>query len=265
MPALPSLLIIGCGHMGKAMLKGWLKKGLSPSYIVNHSEFELPSPHVLVKSIQEVPRNFHPNAIILAVRPHQAEALIPLLKPWYENAVTLSVLGGKNLAWLNRQFGPGHGIVRVMPNTPSELGLGMTVMVANPQVTDHQKQITETLCTAIGKIAWLDSEQEMDMACAIAGCGPAYIFLLAELLQKIGEEKGLPSDLARLLARQTVIGSAALLNHSTEESETLRKAVATPNGITEQAINILNHPDAWPDSLSRALQAAADRSRALSS
>lgn len=265
MSILPSLLMIGCGHMGKAMLTGWLAKGLAPSYIVNRHEFDLPTPHKLVKSIQEIPQDFQPAAIILAVKPHQAAELIPHLKPWCHNAIILSVLGGKNIAWLNQQFGSNQANIRVMPNTPSELGLGMTLLVANHHVHEEQKELANQLFTAIGKIAWLDSESEMDIATAISGCGPAYIFLLAELLQKIGEKKGLSKELSRLLARQTVVGAAALLNHSHEESEALRKAVATPNGITEQAINILNSPQAWPDNLSKALQAAADRSKALSS
>lgn len=264
MTTLPSLLIVGCGHMGKAMLKGWLKKGLAPSYIVNRSKFEVPAPHKLVSSLQEVPHDFKPDAIILAIRPHQAEALIPDLTPWVKDTPVLSVLGGKNLTWLAKQFGANHPNVQIMPNTPSELGLGMTLLVANDAVTEQQKKMTETLFTAIGKIAWLNSEKQMDFACSISGCGPAYIFLLAELLEKIGAENGLPKDIAKLMARQTVIGSAALLGHSHEESETLRKAVATPNGITEQAINVLNHPDAWPAILSQALQAAAKRSRELS-
>lgn len=262
---LPSLLMIGCGHMGNAMLKGWLKKGLAPSYIVDRRQFDLPSPHKLVHSTENVPKNFQPDAIVLAIRPHQAAEIIPSLKAWSKKTVILSVLGGKNLAWLNQQFDENQAIIRIMPNTPAELGLGMTLMIANQHVSPQHKQSANTLFEAIGKIAWLDSEEKIDIATAISGCGPAYIFLLAELLQKIGEEKGLSKDLARLLARQTVIGSAALLDHSTEESEALRKAVATPNGITEQAVNVLNQPNAWPQNLAKALQAAADRSKSLSS
>ncbi len=265
MSPLPSLLIIGCGHMGKAMLKGWLQKGLSPSYIINRHQFDLSPPHHLVHSTQDVPKDFQPKAIILAVKPNQAAELIPQLKPWYKNTLIISVLGGKTLAWLQQQFGNHQSIIRVMPNTPSELGLGMTSMIANSRIQADQKQVADQLFNAIGKTAWLDSEQEMDIATAIAGCGPAYIFLLTELLQKIGQEKGLSKKLARLLACQTVIGSAALLQHSKEEAETLRKSVATPKGITEQAVNVLIQPDAWPASLEKALQAAADRSKTLSS
>lgn len=265
MSSLPSLLMIGCGHMGKAMLKGWIKKGLNHSFIVNRHDFDLVTPHQLAHTIQDVPKTFQPEAVVLAVKPDQAAELIPHLKPWCKNIPVISVLGGKTLAWLQQQFGDHQSIIRVMPNTPSELGLGMTSMISNSQTQSNQKQIAERLFNAIGKTAWLDTEQEIDIATAIAGCGPAYIFLLAELLQKIGQEKGLSEDLARLLARQTVIGSAALLNHSREEAETLRKNVATPNGITEQAVNVLIQPDAWPHILSKALQAAADRSRALSS
>lgn len=265
MTPLPSVLIIGCGHMGKAILKGWLQKGLAPSVIVNRHKFDLPSPHKLVQSIDDIPKGFEPKAILLAMKPHQAEEIIPSLSPWTKNAVILSVLGGRNLTWLDKHFGAKTANIRVMPNTPSELGLGMTSVIANNYVSNEQRKLADALLRSIGEVAWLDSEQEMDVATAIAGCGPAYIFLLAELLQKIGEEKGLSKELSKLLARQTVIGSAALLGRSTEESEALRKAVATPNGITERAIQVLIQQDAWPASLSRAIQAAADRSKEMSS
>lgn len=265
MANLSPILLIGCGHMGHAMLHGWLEKGLEPSVIVHRHKLDLPSPHQHVQSIAEIPKDFQPKAIILAMKPDQAAEIIPSLSPWTKDAVILSVLGGRNLAWLKSQFGDSQAVIRVMPNTPSELGLGMTSVVAGPTVTKEQKQLTDDLLHAIGEVAWLPTEKDMDVATAIAGCGPAYIFLLAELLEKLGEEKGLPKELSRLLARQTVVGSAALLGKSSKESEDLRKAVATPGGITERAINVLIEPKAWPESLSKALQAAADRSKEMSS
>ncbi|MDI2090869.1 pyrroline-5-carboxylate reductase [Commensalibacter oyaizuii] len=265
MSNIPPILLIGCGHMGKAMLKGWIQKGLSPSFIVHRHEIELPAPHKRVNSVHDIPQDFKPAAIILATKPHQAQEIIPDLAPWSKNAVNISVLGGRNLTWLEQQFGSDTAIVRAMPNTPSELGLGMTSAIGNPIVNSHQKELTDALLRAIGEVAWLQSEQDMDVATAIAGSGPAYIFLLAELLQKVGEEKGLSKELAKLLARQTVVGSAALLSRSKEESEDLRKAVATPNGITERAVNVLIDRKAWPDALSKAIQAAADRSKEMAS
>lgn len=265
MAKLSPILLIGCGHMGHAMLHGWLKKGLEASVIVHRHQLDLPSPHQHVKSITDIPKDFKPKAIILAMKPDQAAQIIPSLSPWAPNAVILSVLGGRNLTWLKSQFDDTQAVIRVMPNTPSELGLGMTSVVSGSTVTKEQKQLTDDLLHAIGEVAWLPSEKDMDVATAIAGSGPAYIFLLAELLQKVGEEKGLSKDLARLLARQTVVGSAALLGKSSQESEALRKAVATPGGITERAINILIDEKAWPKSLSKAIQAAADRSKEMSS
>lgn len=265
MANLSPILLIGCGHMGHAMLDGWLKKGLDPSVIVHRHDLDLPSPHKHVRSIDEISKDFHPRAIILAMKPDQAAKIIPSLSPWTKDAVILSVLGGRNLSWLKSQFGDTQAVIRVMPNTPSQLGLGMTSVVADSLVNKEQKQLTDDLLHAIGEVAWLPTEKDMDVATAIAGSGPAYIFLLAELLQKVGEEKGLSKDLARLLARQTVVGSAALLGESDKESEDLRKAVATPGGITERAINILIESKAWPESLSKAIQAAADRSKEMSS
>lgn len=260
---LPSILLVGCGHIGRAMLNGWLNQKLAPSVIVHRYPLTLPHPHIQVEAINDIPLKFQPDIILLATKPQQAKENISLIKPWIKNSIVISILGGKTLSWLQKQLPPTTSLIRAVPNIASELTLGMTIAVANNFVQPSQKQTVTHLFEAIGKIIWLDSEEKIDLATAISGCGPAYIFLLTELLQNISTQKGLPENLAKILACQTVIGSAALLAHSTEEAETLRKTVTTPQGITEKAIEILNDPHEWPDSLARALQAAINRSKEM--
>ena len=116
---------------------------------------------------------------------------------------------------------------------------------------------------AIGTVAWVDNEDLIDPVTAVSGGGPAYVFLLAELLEKAGIEQGLPAELARMLARQTVSGSGALLAASNEESDALRRAVTSPRGTTERALAVLMADGAWPVLVSRAISDATARSREL--
>jgi pyrroline-5-carboxylate reductase len=117
--------------------------------------------------------------------------------------------------------------------------------------------------SAIGKVAWVEDEALMDPVTAVSGSGPAYVFLLAELLEAAAIEQGIPPDLARLLARQTVAGSGALLAASAEDSATLRHNVTSPKGTTEKALGVLMDKAAWPAAISRAVAAATERSREL--
>jgi pyrroline-5-carboxylate reductase len=123
--------------------------------------------------------------------------------------------------------------------------------------------LCDTLLQAIGKVAWVEDEGLIDPVTAVSGGGPAYVFLLAELLEKAAIEQGIPADLARLMARQTVSGSGALLAASSEDAAQLRINVTSPKGTTERALAVMMEPSAWPDTISRAIAAATARSREL--
>jgi pyrroline-5-carboxylate reductase len=150
-----------------------------------------------------------------------------------------------------------------MPNTPAAIRQGITVATAGAAVTESQRALCDTLLAAIGAVAWTDDEPLLDAVTAVSGGGPAYVFLLAELLEQAAMEQGVPQPLARLLARQTVAGSGALLAAGHEDAAALRKAVTSPNGTTERALAVLMAPDAWPDAIARAIAAATARSREL--
>ena len=150
-----------------------------------------------------------------------------------------------------------------MPNTPAAIGQAKTAAYAGPAVEPAQRTLAERLLRSSGELAWIDDEALMDAVTAVSGSGPAYVFLLAELMEQTGIGLGLPPALARLLARRTVAGSGALLAASDEDAAALRRGVTSPNGTTERALAVLMAPEAWPDSLRRALGACADRSREL--
>ena len=126
-----------------------------------------------------------------------------------------------------------------------------------------QRALADALLTAVGEVAWVDDEALIDPVTAVSGGGPAYVFLLAEIMEAAAIEQGLPPALARRMARATVAGSGALLAASTEDSAQLRKNVTSPKGTTERALSVLMAPDAWPRLMSQAIAAATARSREL--
>ena len=138
-----------------------------------------------------------------------------------------------------------------------------TVACPSAAVAAAQRALCDRLLQAIGAVAWVEQEGLLDPVTAVSGSGPAYVFLLAELIEKAAIEQGIPPDLARLLARQTVSGSGALLAASPEDAAALRVAVTSPGGTTAAALSVLMASEAWPATLSQAIAAATGRSREL--
>jgi len=264
MTAIPPILLVGLGKMGGAMLAGWRERGLAPSVAIDPMRPAAPGPEVVVVGdAAEIPAGFAPAAVVLAVKPQNAAETLPLHARFAGSAVFLSIMAGKNIAGMAGLLGAGAAIVRSMPNTPAAIGQGITVACAGPGVTAGQRALCDTLLAAIGKVAWVDDEGLIDPVTAVSGGGPAYVFLLAELLEAAAIEQGIPAELARLMARQTVSGSGALLAASTEDAAVLRRNVTSPKGTTERALAVLMEKSAWPDAISRAIAAATARSREL--
>jgi pyrroline-5-carboxylate reductase len=147
-----------------------------------------------------------------------------------------------------------------MPNTPAQLGRGVTVAIANRHVTEVQRHATDALLRAVGKVAWIEDENHMDAVTAVSGSGPAYVFLLAECLAEAGKSVGLPADLAELLGRETVAGAGALLAESPLTPAVLRQNVTSPKGTTAAALSVLMANDGLQPLLTRAVQVAKRRS-----
>jgi pyrroline-5-carboxylate reductase len=259
---IPPILLVGLGKMGGAMLAGWREHGLSPSYAVDPSRPESPGPEVtVVASAPDLPADFTPAAIVLAVKPQNAPETLPLYAH-HQRAVMLSIMAGRNIASLKAGL-DGAAIVRAMPNTPAAIRQGITVACADPDVTADQRDLCHTLLAGVGLVEWVDDESLIDPVTAVSGGGPAYVFLLAELLEQAAIEQGIPPALARTLARQTVSGSGALLAASDLDAAQLRRNVTSPKGTTERALAVLMDEAAWPRAVSQAIAAATARSREL--
>jgi pyrroline-5-carboxylate reductase len=263
---IPPLLLVGCGRMGSAMLSGWRERGLAASFAVD------PAPDAsrnagadltVVGDLSAVPIGFTPSAVVLAVKPQSASEALPAYARFAGSAVFLSIMAGRTIGGIQALLGGSAAIVRAMPNTPAAVRQGVTVATPSPSVTAGQRSLCDTLLRAIGLVEWVDQEGLLDPVTAVSGSGPAYVFLLAELMEQAAIEQGIAPALARILARQTVAGSGALLAASTESAAELRKAVTSPAGTTEAALKVLMAQDAMPKALSEAIAAATRRSREL--
>ena len=256
------ILLVGGGRMGSALAAGWLRGPLEAARLAivepddGTAQRLAPLGATCVPTPAALPGALRPAAIVYAVKPQVMAEVVP---PY---AVHLSIAAGWPVRLLERDLGPVP-IVRAMPNTPAAIGEGMTVAWANQAANRDQQALCEALLRAVGAVAWIDDEALMDAVTAVSGSGPAYVFLLAECLAEAAVDAGLPADLARTLADRTVSGAGALLAQSEEDAATLRRNVTSPGGTTEAALSVLMATDGLAPLMSRAVRAAAERSRAL--
>jgi pyrroline-5-carboxylate reductase len=263
-----TLVLVGCGQMGSAMLRGWLVSGAA-------SRFELVAPagrstgladHPAVswhRDLADIPPSVNVEAVVLAVKPQIMDAVLPPYQRFVgPGTVFLSIAAGKTIGGLARHLGDA-AIVRCMPNTPAAIGRAITVACPNARVSDAQRKLCGALLAAIGESAWVGDEALMDAVTAVSGSGPAYVFLLIEALAEAGRKAGLAPDLALQLARATVAGSGELALRSSESPSRLRENVTSPGGTTRAALDVLMAADGLPLLLDRAVAAATARSREL--
>jgi pyrroline-5-carboxylate reductase len=260
-----TVLLIGCGKMGGAMLAGWRAwPGFNAAVIEPKAPVETDSAVTLYSDVSELPVGFKPDTIIVAVKPQEMDNVAPHFQRFVRpETVFLSIAAGKTITAFEKYWGSGASIVRAMPNTPAAVGRGVTVLVANPNVSTDQKDLCQRLLEAVGTVEWVDDEGLLDAVTAVSGGGPAYVFLLMEAMADAGVAAGLPRALADNIARATVEGSGELARQASESPETLRKNVMSPGGTTAEAIGVLDAPDAIRPLFARAIAAATKRSREL--
>ncbi len=262
------LLLVGCGKMGTALLRGWLAAGDGLRvHIVDPQGLpvDVPSDAVAIHArADDLPDTVAPSVLVLAVKPQTMPLVLPAYRRFLvDRPVLLSIAAGRTLAFFETTLGTHLPLVRCMPNTPAAVGRGISVCVANAQVDPVQRALCDRLMRAVGDVAWIDDESQMDVVTAVSGGGPAYVFLLIECLAQAGVAAGLPADLALRLARSTVIGSGELARLADEPVETLRRNVTSPGGTTAEALAVLMGDSGLQPLMDRAIAAAAARSRVL--
>ncbi len=266
-----TLVLVGGGKMGSAMLEGWIQRGTDPAGVTvvepNAEAADALRERFGVTTVSDaggLPGNLKPEVVVLAVKPQVLADVIPAYKRFATPATMfLSIAAGKTIGSFEAALGSDAAIVRAMPNTPAAVGRGATVGCPNPQVTNEQQRLCHDLLEAVGACHWVDDESLMDAVTAVSGSGPAYVFWLVECLANAGRDAGLESELAERLARLTVAGAGELLHQSAESAEQLRRNVTSPGGTTAAALEILMDEDGLARLMVRAVSAATKRSRQL--
>lgn len=264
------LLLLGCGKMGGAMLDGWLAQGMDPKAAVildphpSDDVKALDGPTIRTDGMWDGPT---PRAVVLAVKPQLMDAALPAVAGFAgPGTLYISIAAGKPLAYFEGLLGAQAPIVRVMPNTPAAVGAGASALVGNGRCTGGDRALASALTDAVGLSVWLDHEDQIDAVTGVSGSGPAYVFHMIEALAAAGEAEGLAPDLAMALARQTVVGAAALAGARGDSAQTLRVNVTSPRGTTEAGLGVLMRGETGLTALmTETVRAAAQRSRDLRS
>jgi pyrroline-5-carboxylate reductase len=242
----PNIAIIGAGNMGASLLGGLVAK----DYPLNKITIADPSTEKLTPlqkqyKVQISTANLTivktASVIIFAIKPQifaeVARELADTIQQ--QKPLIISIAAGITLSAMQQWLGKKIPIVRSMPNTPALIGCGASALLANPYVSEQQKQMTEMILQTVGITTWLDDEKLMDVITALSGSGPAYFFSIIEALQEAGEKLGLTPEVARLFTLQTAYGAARMAIEDKRTTQELRKAVTSPGGTTAAALQVL--------------------------
>ena len=291
-----NLSIIGAGAMGSAIASG---VHLAQKKILANPEIKVPeryentelklsicnrsqeklnelskkidfTPYEKIEKMLSVEK---PNLLIIAVKPKDISEILNSLKDISSECIIVSVLAGINIKTIEDRF-PSNPIFRAMPNTPAQIGSGITALTYNKHCNDKHKNLIQEIFHAVGDVIFINDENKMHAVTALSGSGPAYFFFLTEALIQAGVNQGLSFEEASILVNKTFLGSALLLNsmrtnaeigvrlQTHESPEKLRKAVTSPNGTTHAAISSLENNGFW-EIINQAIQAASQRSKEL--
>ena len=268
-----SILLVGAGSMGGSLLSYWLDAGLVD---LEKSAVVDPSPNErIARKIEEHGLALNPvedqsyDLCVLAVKPQMLPTVIPTLNwPGIEKTCFVSVAAGQTISAIGtmlKEIGcDAAPVIRTIPNLPVSVGKGATVLYAEDNVAKQPRDAAFALMAAAGSAYWVASEHELDVCMSVASCGPAYIFLLTEVMEAAGIAAGLPKELAAGLARETVIGSASLMEADDRRPEELRAAVTSKGGTTAAALSVLNGENAFGPLMKDAIVAATKRAKELS-
>lgn len=258
------ITFIGGGNMASAIIAGLSTLGRQDLqlHVVDRNPDKcerMKAAYGITYSNQLSAADIDADVVVLAIKPQQLKALGEQIRPWMRQQLIVSVAAGIRTATLAEWLGGYARIVRVMPNTPAQVQLGVSGLFATEAVHDAEKQTVTSIFEAVGKTVWLQHEAEIDKITAISGSGPAYVFYMIESLASAARTLGFAPELADLLAKETFKGAIALLDASGEPPATLRANVTSKKGTTEQGIMSLQE-DGLEAIVTRAAQRAEARS-----
>jgi pyrroline-5-carboxylate reductase len=264
----PTVALVGAGQMGGALVRGWLNAirrggGLTLTVLEPNFDPALERELDAAGAVLNPPDAGPADVVVVAVKPQRFPTIVGDVRRFVgPNTLVLSVMAGVTITALSRTL-EAERVIRAMPNTPGQIGHGVTAYVASAACSEPEKRLAQQLLAPLGGVEPLANERLMDVVTAVSGSGPAYVFLLAEVLAAAAEAEGLSADVAARLARQTVAGAGALMLGSGESAGALRKSVTSPGGTTQAALDVLQSADGLGPVMRRAVAAATQRSREL--
>ncbi len=260
------VVLVGAGKMGLAMARGWIAGGLPPDQLVliDPKPQEPTTAFAAEHNIRllESPIGILTHVMVMAVKPQVMKEVMAEVQPAVgAQTLVLSIAAGISIQTLSQGL-QTERIVRAMPNTPAQLGKGISGAVGY-HITENDHQAADALLGAAGDVLWFDEESKLDSVTAVSGSGPAYVFYMVEALAVAAMRQGLDPGQAMQLARQTIIGAAALLEADASPASVLRENVTSPKGTTYAALQVLMAPDGLEPLLDKAVLAARLRSEEL--
>ena len=243
-----NVILFGYGKMGSSIARGWINKELDFNFFIIEKESSLRKiatkdgfkTYENIENINEIKNSKFFDIIFLAVKPQQMEET---LRSFYKfnlhKSVFVSIAAGLSFSWFRKKINKEIKIIRAMPNLPASIGFGVTGYCKSKNLSKDEDQTVYTLLSAFSKVIYLSNESFIDNVTAISGSGPGYIFYLVEALSQIGVDQGLSVKDAKILAKETLIGSARLVETSDDDPKTLKENVTSPGGTTEAGLLVL--------------------------
>ncbi|WP_223066674.1 pyrroline-5-carboxylate reductase [Paenibacillus caui] len=268
----PAIVFHGAGSMAEAIVRGLISTGTSkPGTIAmlnrsNRERLQALSDRYGVHTANEPADKekllAEAEIIVLAMKPKDAGAAIKLLGPLlHDGQLIVSVVAGLSIRTIQTLLGQKLPVARTMPNTSSTIGLGATGISFSEEVTDDLRHRTLSIFEAVGTVSVIPEEQ-MDILTGVSGSGPAYVYFMMEAMIAAGIEGGLTPEQSRELTVQTVLGAASMMRETGEEPAELRRAITSPGGTTQAALEVLAQ-QGFPEAVKRAVHRAAERSREM--
>lgn len=263
------ITFIGGGNLAYSIVSGLIANGYDPEKlcVTNPGAEKLArfQEKLSVRTSQHNPEAAaEADVLVLAVKPQKMKGVCEELKSVIQRSkpLLISVAAGVNMASLNQWLGEGITIIRAMPNTPTSVRVGATGLYAGSYASLSDKHTAESIMRAVGLVVWVKEESHINSIIAVSGSGPAYIFLIMECMQRVGEKLGSSSSESRLLTVQTVLGAAQMALETGKDLTQLRQWVTSPGGTTERAIKVLEDGNIY-SIFEKAMLAAVARAEEL--
>ena len=262
-----NILIIGCGHMGTALLNTWHNKTKNSFTIVDPIRYKFLNRKYKKKmncfnNISQINHFIKFDIVILAVKPQATDSALKILKKlkFKKNVLFITIIAGKKLLFYKRYLPLNSQIIRVMPNLPASIEKGMSCIYPNKLTTKKNINKAIFLFRKVGKVLILNSEKDIDKVTAVSGSGPGYFFLFIHFLEQAAVKLGFSSKIAKDLVVQTALGSILLLIKNKKNAQELVNNIAIKGGTTEAAIKMFNKDQKFKKLIHKSVKTAFHKS-----